>query len=90
MTEIQFTDHARMRLREREIPEQDVIETVKNPDEVLFDADKGNLVAVKKVGDMYLIVIYAPSKPVRVISIIQTSKLNIVENRIKRGRWVRL
>ncbi len=56
----------------------------------LFDADKGNLVAVKKVGDMYLIVIYAPSKPVRVISIIQTSKLNIVENRIKRGRWVRL
>ncbi len=90
MTEIQFTDHARMRLREREIPEQDGIETVKNPDEVLFDADKGNLVAVKKVGDMYLIVIYAPSKPVRVISIIQTSKLNIVENRIKRGRWVRL
>ncbi len=90
MTEIQFTDHARMRLREREIPEQDVIETVKNPDEVLFDADKGNLVAVKKVGDMHLIVIYAPSKPVRVISIIQTSKLNIVENRIKRGRWVKL
>ncbi|WP_456469230.1 DUF4258 domain-containing protein [Archaeoglobus sp.] len=86
MTEIQFTDHARMRLREREIPEQDVIETVKNSDEVLFDADKGNLVAVKKVGDMHLIVIYAPSKPVRVISIIQTSKLNIVENRIKRGR----
>ncbi len=34
MTEIQFTDHARMRLREREISEQDVIETVKNPDEV--------------------------------------------------------
>ncbi|WP_290595851.1 MULTISPECIES: DUF4258 domain-containing protein [unclassified Archaeoglobus] len=90
MTEVKFTDHARKRLQEREIPEQDVINAVKDPDDVLFDADKGNLVAVKKVGDVHLIVVYAPSRPLRIISVIQTSKLNIVENRIRKGRWVRL
>ncbi len=90
MSEITFTKHARERLQERSINEADVIEAVTNPDEVLFDSERGNLVAVKRFKRMYLIVVFSPTKPLKIISIIQTSKLNIVENRIKRGRWVRI
>jgi len=42
------------------------------------------------MGDHALIVVYTPSHPVKVISVITTSKLNIVENRIKKGRWVKV
>ncbi len=90
MPEITFTKHARERLQERNIDEAEVIETITNPDEILFDSERGNLVAVKGFGDTYLIVIFSPTKPLKIISIIQTSKLNIVENRVKKGRWVRL
>lgn len=74
------------RLQERSIDETDVIETVTNPDQILFDSERENLVAVKEFGDTHLIVIFSPTKPLRFISIIQISKLNIVENRVKKGR----
>ena len=87
---VEFTEHARKRLEERKIPEFKVAKTIDEPDEVLFDSDKGNLVAVKRFDETYLIVVYTPTQPLKVITVIPTSKLNIVENRIRKGRWVRL
>ena len=74
---IEFTKHAEEKLRERRITKDKVIDVITNPDEVLFDTVKGNLVAIR-------------TKPIRVVSALVTSKLNIVENRVRRGRWVRL
>jgi len=74
---IEFTRHAEEKLRERRITKDEVIDVITNPDEVLFDTVKGNLVAIR-------------TKPIRVVSALVTSKLNIVENRVRRGRWVRL
>jgi len=87
---LKFTRHAEEKLKERGITKSEVISTITNPDEVLFDTVRGNLVAIRKMNDYYLIVIYTPTKPIRVVSALVTSKLNIVENRVKRGRWVRL
>ena len=87
---IEFTKHAEEKLKERGITKEEVIDVITNPDEVLFDTVKGNLVAIRKVNDYYLIVIYTPTKPIRVVSVLVTSKLNIVENRVRRGRWVRV
>ncbi len=85
---IEFTRHAEEKLKERGITKDEVIDVITNPDEVLFDTVKGNLVAIRKINDYYLIVIYTPTKPIRVVSALVTSKLNIVENRVGRGRWV--
>lgn len=87
---IKFTKHAEEKLKERGITKEEVIDVITNPDDVLFDTIKGNLVAIRKVNDYYLIVIYTPTKPIRVVSALVTSKLNIVENRVKRGRWVKV
>ncbi len=87
---IEFTKHAEEKLKERGITKEEVINVITNPDEVLFDTLKGNLVAIRKINDYYLIVIYTPTKPIKVVSALVTSKLNIVRNRVKRGRWVRL
>ena len=85
---IEFTKHAEEKLKERGITKSEVTDVITNPDEVLFDTVKGNLVAIRKINDYF--VIYTPTKPIRVVSALVTSKLNIVENRVKRGRWVRL
>jgi len=77
---IEFTRHAEEKLKERGITKDGVIDVITNPDEVLFDTVKGNLVAIRKIND--LIVIYTPTKPIRAL----VMKLNIVENRVKRGR----
>ncbi len=82
---IEFTKHAEKKLKERGITKSEVTDVITNPDEVLFDTVKGNLVAIRKINDYF--VIYTPTKPIRALV---TSKLNIVENGVKRGRWVRL
>jgi len=87
---IEFTKHAEEKLKERGITKEEVIDVITNPDEVLFDTIKGNLVAIRKINDYYLIVIYTPTKPIRVVSALVTSKLNIVENRVRKGRWVKV
>ncbi len=43
---IEYTEHAKKRLYERSINENDVLETIENPDEVLFDTWTSRLIAV--------------------------------------------
>ncbi len=78
------------RVRTRGIAEADVISALKNPDKILFDEDEdtGNFIAVKKINDKILVVVYfIVGNVVRVVSAFITSKLDIVDKRIKKGRW---
>ena len=85
---IEFGPHAKKRLKIRGIAEAEVISALKNPDKVLFDENTGNFIAIKKINDKILVVAYAiAGSVVRVVSAFITSKLNIVDRRIKRGRW---
>ena len=50
---------------------------------------EGNFVAVKKIDNKLLIVIFEEVFGCfKVISAIKSSKLNLPENRVKRGRWI--
>jgi len=85
---IEFSPHAKKRIRIRGIAEADVISALKNPDKILFDEDTGNFIAVKKINDKILVVVYfIVGNVVRVVSAFITSKLDIVDKRIKKGRW---
>ncbi len=54
----------------------------------MFDEEIGYFIAVKKIDDRLLIVAFLLMEDIiRVISAFSTSKLNIVEGRIRSGRW---
>ena len=85
---IELSPHAKKMLMMRAIDEKDVIMTLKNPDKVLFDEETGNFIAVRKTNDKILVVIYTTVKGMaKIVSAFQTSKLDIVDKRIKKGRW---
>ena len=85
---IEFSPHAKWMIQIRGIDEADVKATLKNPDKILFDEETGNFVAVKKIDDKILIVVYVVvGSVIRVVSAFLTSKLDIVDRRVRRGRW---
>lgn len=85
---IELSPHAKKRLKIRQIAEVDVISALKNPDKILFNGDTGNFIAVKKINDKMLVVVYMiVGNIVRVVSAFITSKLDIVDKRIRKGRW---
>lgn len=85
---IEFTPHARKRIEIRGLSEDLVVNTLKNPDRVLFDEETGNFIAVKRIDDKLSIVAYVLTEDaVRIVSAFVTSKLDLAEKRIKNGRW---
>ncbi|MEW6002781.1 MAG: DUF4258 domain-containing protein [Nitrospirota bacterium] len=89
---LDYTRHAQLKLKEREIQKLEVEEIMKHPDEVMLDLETGNLVAVgkrKTVQDHYLIVVYS-SEQEKVFTVIDTSKRDIIEKRKEKGRWVKI
>ena len=64
------------------------MDTLRNPDKTLFDEETGYFIAAKKVNDKHLIVAFQLSGDVvRVISTFLTSKLDMIDRRIKSKRW---
>ncbi len=46
MTDLECSYHAELKLKERRISKSEVVEILKNPEEVFLDIETGNLVAV--------------------------------------------
>ncbi len=86
-----FTQHAEEQMGIRKIDKKEVIDTLNNPDDLLYDVLEKTFVAVKCLNGKYLIVIFSVDVGfVKVITAFRTDKLNLVDNRIKKGRWVRI
>ncbi len=84
-----FTQHAEEQMRIRKIDKK--IDTLNNPDDLLYDVLEKTFVAVKRLNGKYLIVIFSLSAGfVKVVTAFRTDKLSMVENRVKKGRWVRI
>ena len=86
-----FTQHAEEQMRIRKIDKNEVINALHNPDDLLYDVLEKTFVAVKRSNGKYLIVVFSLSAGfIKVVTAFRTDKLNMVENRIKKGRWVRI
>ena len=88
---IRYTDHAKWKLsmlQGLDITAKDVEETLRSPDERLYDVQSDHLVAVKK--DKNLIVIYdIEGNQVTVVTVIYTKKLSkLLGKRKQQGRWI--
>ena len=90
---IEYTRHAELKLKERRISKSEVNAIINDPDEILLDIETGNLVAVGNMEskpDHKLIVVYSHGEIIKLVTIINASKTDIVKTREKNGRWVKI
>lgn len=90
--QIEFTKHAELKMKERLIDHSDVIEILKQPEEVFLDTETGNIVFTgkfhKKQSHILIIVLSYDMK--KVITIIDTSKADIINKRKEKSRWIKI
>ncbi|WP_157834015.1 DUF4258 domain-containing protein [Candidatus Methanoperedens nitratireducens] len=82
-----------MKLKERKISKSEAEDIIKNPESVFLDIETGNLVAVgerKSRPGHRLIIVYSSGERIKLITVIDTSRMEIIKMREKRGRWVRI
>lgn len=65
--EIIFTEHAKDRMKKRGITEDEIIQTIKNPDNTKKQG--GNYYAQKNIGRANIEVVYEKDKYIKVITI---------------------
>ncbi|MFZ2071080.1 MAG: DUF4258 domain-containing protein [Halobacteriota archaeon] len=93
MTELEFSEHAKQKLEERDIAPSEVSTVLKTPSAVFIDVETGYFIAVEGVSrsNHHLIVVYVVQKDkVKIITIIDTTKMEMVKRRVEKGRWVRV
>jgi hypothetical protein len=89
----EYSVHAEHKFKERRISKSDVEEVLKGPEDVFLDIETGNLVAVGKSRSKKghkLIIVYSPGKRIKVVTVIDTSRMEIIERREERRRWVKI
>ena len=92
MKNLRYAKHAEEKLKERGIFKDEVETLIKYPEDVLLDTETGNLILVGKRENKpnhILIVVYSPEE-VKVITVIDTSKADIVEKRKEKGKWIKI
>jgi uncharacterized DUF497 family protein len=90
----EFSNHAREKLKERSIGEEEVIAALQNPKHLFLDSETGNSIAIsaREKPNHYLIVVFRKvERKIKIVTVIDTSSVErIVEKREKKGRWIRL
>ena len=89
---MKFTEHARDRMSEFGISEQEVIESIEVPDAVFLDILTGRFIAVKKQTESRaLVTVFEKNDDITIVTVFPTSKINkVLESRIKSGRWLEI
>ena len=89
----EYSTHAEQKFKERGISKSEVEEVLKSPEDVFLDIETGNLVAVGKRRSKEghkLIIVYLPGKRIKVVTVIDTSRMEIIDRREERRRWVKI
>ena len=93
MIDFECCYHAELKLKERRISKIELEEVLTNPENLFLDVETGNLIAVgmrKSVKDHKLIIAYSSGEKIKVVTVIDTSKMEIIKNREEKGRWIKI
>jgi len=93
MIDFECCYHAELKLKQRRISKTEVGEILTNPENVFLDVDTGNLIAVgmrKSIKDHRLIIAYSSGERIKLVTVIDTSKMEIIRNREEKGRWIKI
>jgi hypothetical protein len=89
---MEFTKHALLKLNEREIKEIEITHVLQNPKEIFLDTETSNIVVVgdrmSKFGHKLIVVL--SENMTKVITLIDTSKTDIIDKRKEKGRWIKI
>jgi hypothetical protein len=79
-------------MRSRAVKPSHVREALKTPDEVYEDTEHGTMVAIKKINDKSIIVVYGnEANVVKVITFYYTTKLDrLIISKMVRGAWKKI
>ncbi|ACS90983.1 hypothetical protein TSIB_1934 [Thermococcus sibiricus MM 739] len=92
---ITFTEHARQRLKERKIEEDEIEKVLKKPKWKFYDLKNAHQIAIgerRKEGH-YLIIAYdREGESIKVVTVIDVSRNleKIVKRRLENKRWIEL
>ena len=88
---IKLSKHAREQIKVRKITLEEIINCLKDPDDVLYDVKENTFVSIKRLNGKILVTIYTfEEENPKIVTVFKTDKLSMVKNRIKSGRWVRI
>ncbi|HII61012.1 DUF4258 domain-containing protein [Pyrococcus horikoshii] len=92
---ITFTEHARRRLKERRIGEDEVRQVLTEPEWKFYDLRNGHQIAIgpRRKEEHYLITFYDQEEEIiKVVTVIDVSKSleKIIKRRLEGKRWVEL
>ncbi len=93
MTDLECSYHAELKLKERRISKSEVVEILKNPEGVFLDIETGNPVAIgmrKSIKGHRLIIVYSSGEKIKLVTVIDTSKMEIIRIREEKGRWIKI
>ncbi len=93
MSGIRFTKHAEKSMAKRNISKEQVVDAVRNPDQVFMDLSTKSLIAVKIRENLraQIVAYRVEDEEIVVITTFITSKLNkLVGSKVSRGAWVRI
>lgn len=93
MKDIQYTDHLKVRLKARNIPEDYPEKIYKNPERKFFDRVEGNSIAVKKLQynnkERNMMIAYEEkAEEVEIVTIHPITEEQIIK-RIMNRRWIK-
>ena len=91
--DMELTSHAELKIKERMILQSEIEEILKKPTVMFLDIETGYLVAVgarSSIKGHMLILVYSSGERIKLITVIDTSKKDIMRTREKKGRWVRI
>ena len=91
---IEFSSHAKQKLIERAISEEEVIKSLQNPDYLFLDSETGNTIAIapREKPNHHLVIAFREVEgKIKIITVIDISGgKKLIERREKRGRWIKL
>ena len=85
--------HAELKLKERRIPRSEIEDILTNPENIFLDVETGNLIAVgirNIIKNHTLIIVYSSGERIKLVTVIDTSKREIIKNREEKGRWIKI
>ena len=86
---VRFSIHAKEKMRNRGVRVSDVLAAITAPDSLYEDVEYGTLVAVRRINDNIVIVVYKMENgEAKVITLFYTTKLDkLIRAKMVRGVW---
>ena len=89
VSSVEFSKHALEKMGARHVREDQVTETIRNPASLFEDVESNTLVALKRIRNRYLVVVFAlRGNKAKVVTVYHASEVDsLIRRKLHRGAW---